>query len=215
MNNLEIYEKARSVPQTAQKTIKGGRLNNMTDISPMWRIKKLTELFGPCGIGWREQIKRTWLEKFDGETVANVEILLFYKYEGEWSDGVPGIGGSKIEAKEKAGIYIDDEAFKKAHTDALSVACRMLGVGADVYWDKDSKYTDAKPAQKAQEKVKDITVETLTEAGIQNPQAMIDWLEKAVGCPVAMFSEADKTRAWLTVNKRAKKNAGQAQESVQ
>lgn len=81
--------------------------------------------------------------------------------------------------------------------------------------DSDATNEGEKPPQKAQEKVKEITVETLTEAGIQNPQAMIDWLEKAVGYPVAMFSEADKTRAWLTVNKRAKKNAGQAQESVQ
>ena len=52
MENLTIYNKARVVPESAQKTIKGGRLNGMTDINPMWRIQMLTELFGPCGIGW-------------------------------------------------------------------------------------------------------------------------------------------------------------------
>ena len=43
MNNLDIYEKVRSVPQNAQKEIKAGRLKGMTDINPMWRIQKLTE----------------------------------------------------------------------------------------------------------------------------------------------------------------------------
>ena len=46
MENLELYEKVRSVPENAQKEIKGGRLKGMTDINPMWRIKKLTEEFG-------------------------------------------------------------------------------------------------------------------------------------------------------------------------
>ena len=91
-----------------------------------------------------------------------------------------------------------------------------LGGLFDLDDNKDSDATNEgeKPQKKAQEKVKDITVETLTEAGIQSPQAMIDWLEKAVGCPVSMFSEADKTRAWMTVNKQVKKNAGEAQETV-
>jgi hypothetical protein len=51
MNNLEIYEKVRAVPQEAQKPISGGRLSGKTDINPMWRIKVLTETFGVCGFG--------------------------------------------------------------------------------------------------------------------------------------------------------------------
>ena len=53
MSNLELYEKFRAVPQEAQKAIGGGRLKGMTDINPMWRLKVLTEQFGPCGIGWK------------------------------------------------------------------------------------------------------------------------------------------------------------------
>ena len=52
MENLDLYQKVRSVPDSAKKTIKGGRTSGMTDINPMWRIKVLTEQFGPCGIGW-------------------------------------------------------------------------------------------------------------------------------------------------------------------
>ena len=52
MENMTIYDACRSVPETAKKAITAGRLKGKTDINPMWRIKRLTEQFGPCGIGW-------------------------------------------------------------------------------------------------------------------------------------------------------------------
>ena len=55
-NNLEIYELLKEVPDKAKKTITGGRLSGMTDIKPMWRIEKLTEVFGVCGFGWKAPI---------------------------------------------------------------------------------------------------------------------------------------------------------------
>ena len=42
MNNMDIYDRARQVPEAAQKRIGGGRLKGMTDINPMWRIQMLT-----------------------------------------------------------------------------------------------------------------------------------------------------------------------------
>ena len=147
MENLEFYNKVRAVPEEAKTDITAGRLKGMTDINPMWRIKTLTEVFGPVGIGWKIQIVRTWLEAGgNGEIVANAEILLFVKYSGldrEWSDGIPGIGGSKLVAQENKGLFTSDECYKMALTDAISVACKLIGFGADVYWDKDAtKYTE-------------------------------------------------------------------------
>lgn len=142
MDNLYIYEKVRSVPENAKKPIKGGRLKGMTDINPMWRIKVLTEMFGICGIGWKPKIVRTWIDEgADGVYITNVEILLYVKVDGEWSEGIPGIGGSCLIAKESGGLYTDDECYKKAYTDAISVACKALGIGADVYWNENTKYT--------------------------------------------------------------------------
>lgn len=141
MNNLEIYEKYRIVPAEAKKEIKGGRMNGKTDINPMWRIKALTEQFGPCGIGWYYKTIRKWLEQCGDEIAAFVDIELFIKVNGEWSMPISGTGGSMFAAKEKAGIYVSDECFKMATTDAISVACKQLGIGADVYWSADkSKY---------------------------------------------------------------------------
>lgn len=146
-NNLIIYNSLKAVPEEAKKRITGGRLNGMTDIKPMWRIEKLTETFGPCGIGWKAPItNKEIIEGANGEKIAIVDIKLYYKYKGEWSEGIDGTGGSSFVANESKGPYTSDECFKMAYTDALSVACKSLGMGADVYWG-DSKY------QKQEQKV--------------------------------------------------------------
>ena len=142
MDNMTIYNACASVPVEACRTIQAGRLKGMTDINPMWRIKTMTEQFGICGIGWRVEITKQWLEPSEnGEVSAFCNINLFIKVDGEWSEAIPGTGGAKYVVQEKSGKYVDDEAFKKAETDAISVACKMLGIGADVYWAEDrTKY---------------------------------------------------------------------------
>lgn len=143
MGNLDIYNKTRKVPDKAKKQIAAGRLRGMTNINPMWRIKTLTEEFGPCGIGWRLEITdKSVITGSDGQKVAVMDINLYIKKDGEWSMAIPGTGGAMLVANEKNGPYTSDEAFKMAYTDALSVCCKLLGVGADVYWesDADNKY---------------------------------------------------------------------------
>ena len=148
-DNLGIYNAVRSVPANAKKTIKAGRLSGKTDINPMWRLKTLTEQFGPCGFGWKYTITDKRLEHgANGEVSAFVDIDLFVNLDGKWSEAIPGTGGSAFVAKEKSGLYTSDECFKMALTDAISVACKALGFGADVYWEADeSKYSNAQSTQ--------------------------------------------------------------------
>ena len=158
--NLSIYERVRCVPKEAKKEIEAGRLKGKHDINPMWRIKALTEVFGPAGFGWYTEIIRTWTEASEsGEMAVFVDINLFVKKDGEWSRPIFGNGGNKLIANEKKYEngqqvyipYLDDDAYKKAYTDAISVAAKALGVGADVYFEKDKgKYaSEAKPAAEA------------------------------------------------------------------
>lgn len=148
--NLELYNKVRVVPDEAQKPIGGGRLKGMTDINPMWRIKTLTEQFGPCGKGWYFEILEERIEEgANGEKVAFTKINLYVKYGEEWSKPVQGTGGSSFIAKEKSGLYTSDECFKMALTDAISVSCKSLGIGADIYYAKDrTKYSVSEPTLK-------------------------------------------------------------------
>lgn len=147
MDNMELWNKVKQPPKEALKTIGGGRLKGMTDISPQWRYEALTKEFGPCGTGWWYEIKRTWNEIYTNEVTANAEISL---YIGE-NKPIPGIGGSKISTTESKGVYVSDEAYKMAVTDAISVAAKVLGFGADIYagkWD-GSKYLNTAPQSAA------------------------------------------------------------------
>lgn len=196
-DNMSLYNAVRTPPPTALKQISGGRLKGMTDINPMWRIKTMTEQFGPCGEGWKYTIDRIWLEHgANGEIAAFALISLYYRIEGEWSEPIPGIGGSGFVNKETGGMYTDDECYKKALTDALSVACKALGVAADVYWQADkTKYTrDTEPdRQKADESL----VAEFYKAGAdkgRDKAIMSQWARQSMGDTPENLTKAQLTR---------------------
>lgn len=142
MDNMKIYQAGRQVPAEACKSFSNGSFSG-TDINPMWRIKTLTELFGPCGIGWYYEIISERAETHHDITMAIVDLNLYIKVDGEWSKPIYGTGGNKLVSMTKSGARASDEGYKMALTDALSVACKALGIGADVYFAADkTKYTE-------------------------------------------------------------------------
>ena len=151
--NLALYNKVRSVPEHALKKIEAGRLKGKTDINPMFRIYCLTREFGQAGFGWYTTVEREWTEVSEsGETAVFIDINLYVKRDGEWSKPIRGTGGNKVVSLEKKWEngeqvitqYLDDEAYKKAYTDAISVAAKALGIGADVYWEADKTKYDVR-----------------------------------------------------------------------
>ena len=151
-DNLIIWNNLKQVPLNCLKTIGAGRLKGMSDVKPQWRLQAMTHQFGPCGVGWKYIVTKKWIEDgSDGQKVAFVDIDMFFKWEGVWSDAIPGTGGSSFIAKEAKGLYTSDEAYKMATTDALSVAMKTIGVASDIYMGafKDGKYSDTTNATKA------------------------------------------------------------------
>lgn len=145
--NLIIYNQLRSVPKTAQKAFNNGKFSG-TDINPMWRIKRMTEIFGCCGVGWyTEIVSREMITATDGTTMATfIAINLYVKIGDEWSKPIYGEGGNTFISKTSKGyMTTSDEAYKMAYTDAFSNATKQLGLGADIWFEKDvTKYTGQK-----------------------------------------------------------------------
>lgn len=194
MRNLELYDMGRSVPEEAKKPINAGRLKGMTDINPMWRIKRLTEIFGPCGIGWWYVIKDKRLQAgAKDEVCAFVDIDLYYKWHDTVSQPVPGTGGSKFVALEKNGLYTSDECFKMALTDAISVSAKAIGIGADVYYAADrDKYTSG---------------ESVEPPKAPMPQDEYEYFCDDCGLPIADFTDPNGkiVKAAQIVNRSKKK----------
>lgn len=151
MDNLTMYRKYASPPADALKEFNNGRFKG-TDINPMWRIKVLTEEYGECGFGWYTEVKRLWTEESSEtrEIAVFCEVALYVKRGEEWSKPITGVGGNTFVASRKNGLQASDEAYKMAYTDALGIACKALGIGADVWWkSNDSKYTRNAEAQES------------------------------------------------------------------
>ena len=143
MANLDFYTKLAHVPDEAKKSIEAGRLKGMTSISPMWRIKVMTETFGPCGVGWKIEYDEPQVIDYElsGEKLVFVKAAVCIKDKDTWSTPIFGFGTSKLVAKERNGMYFDEEAFKKAQTDAFGSAVKYLGVGGEVYFEEDNNDT--------------------------------------------------------------------------
>ena len=143
-DNLHIFRQVKSVPADATKPFKASWGKELTEIDPMWRIEKLTELFGVCGEGWYTDVTRQ--EKVslpNGEVCIFTDLDLYIKDSktGRWSKPVRGTGGNRLVIMTDNGLALDDEAYKKAYTDALGIACKALGFGADIYRGRnDTKY---------------------------------------------------------------------------
>lgn len=162
IDNKKLWLTVADTPDYAKRPIEGGRLNGMTDINPMWRFERLTEIFGPCGIGWKYIIKdQRVIPGAESEQMAFLDIDLYYRLaDGGWSEPVPGIGGSMLIEKERNGYHSNDEAFKMALSDAIGTACKALGFSADIYF--SGKGRTGSKYQKAQEQ--EIKLETKEDA---------------------------------------------------
>ena len=190
MENMKIYNATREVPIEAQKTIGFGGMKGKTDINPMWRIRALTEQFGPCGFGWYTEILEERLEPLpDGRIAAFVKINLFVIVDDKASMPIAGTGGNMYVKKTKNGLEVNDECFKMAYTDAISVACKCLGFGANIYWSSDKTKYDVPDDEPKQEK----------KAPTKKPPAKIteEQVTKAYTIATKNGKDEKMVKAWL------------------
>ena len=123
-----------------------------TAIKPIWNIMRLTEHFGPIGIGWGTYEPNYRIVEASQETMVFCILKCWYVEHGPDKDAsgnfiettaeIWGIGGDRLLMKRQDGIMGDDEAFKKPYTDALTNAFVRLGMSADIHLGlfEDSKY---------------------------------------------------------------------------
>lgn len=135
----------RTDPAHTKGFTRGGGFKG-TAIKPMWSYRRMTEEFGPCGIGWGvNEPTFQVVDGHDGEILVYCTASVWYTQGEVLARTVYGVGGDKVVAKFSSGLKSDDEAFKKAFTDAVTNALKLIGVGADVHMGlfDDNKYVAA------------------------------------------------------------------------
>lgn len=116
-----------------------------TALKPIWIVKRLTEQFGPCGVGWGIGEPVFQVVPCGAETMVYCTVQCWHNNGVAAANPVAtlyGVGGDKVVTERQRGPFCDDEAFKKAFTDAVNNAFKFIGVGADIHMGQfdDSKY---------------------------------------------------------------------------
>ena len=148
--NTKVWDELKRVPPEHLKGFQRSGGFKGTAIKPMWTIHKMTEVFGQCGHGWGINEPKFQVVPAGDEVLVFCTVAI---WTGNADKQVYGVGGDKALVKQSSGLRTDDEAFKKAYTDALTNACKMLGAGADIHmglWD-GNKYTDDEPVPASKE----------------------------------------------------------------
>lgn len=138
-DNLRIWKIAEVTDPRHTKEVSFGR--KMTSIDSYYQIKRATEAFGPWGQGWGYVIEEDVLN-VGPMPMAKVKMIFWYMDEdGERVQCSPIIAMNRLALGEKGA---DEEAFKKATTDALTKSLSYLGFSADVFMGlfDDSKYVN-------------------------------------------------------------------------
>lgn len=152
--NLALWNKlGRTDPSHTKQFSRAGGFKG-TAIKPIYTEEKMTETFGPVGIGWGfTEPQFQLVPGSDGQVVVYCWLSLWYVHAGKRSEGVPGVGGDMVIVKQSSGLRTDDEAFKKAFTDAVGNAMKHLGMSADVHMGlfDDSKYVQTRRQEEAEE----------------------------------------------------------------
>lgn len=116
---------------------------------PYWIVERMTEEFGPCGIGWGFTILSERMERLTDTDILHVAVVrMWYELNGKRGE-FEQIGQTKAVYQSKNGTMVDEDAPKKSVTDALVKCASYLGFAGDIFsgmWD-DSKYVENAAAE--------------------------------------------------------------------
>ncbi len=142
MSNKALWQRVCITDPRAVKPITGKQYKGNSP-KPYWIVERLTEEFGPCGIGWGFSILNERMERLSESDILHVAVVRFwYEYEGKRGE-LEQIGQTKaVYEKSSGGLMVDEDAPKKSVTDALVKCASYIGFAGDIFsgrWD-DSKY---------------------------------------------------------------------------
>jgi hypothetical protein len=142
MNATALWDSVCKTDPAHVKEITGKQYKGNSP-KPYYIVRRLTETFGPCGIGWGLIILNERMERLSETDMLHVAVVrLWYVHDGKRGE-IEQIGQTKAAyAKAAGGMMVDEDAPKKSVTDALVKCASYLGFAGDIFagrWD-DSKY---------------------------------------------------------------------------
>jgi hypothetical protein len=117
-----------------------------TAIDAHWQVMRMTEQFGPVGIGWNWKSEHSYTDKL---VFASVSIAIAKASDNlwDWIGPMTSVGELYPQARLKGAF--DKEASKSVTTDALTKLMSHTGLSADVFMGRfdDNRYVDKLKAE--------------------------------------------------------------------
>lgn len=191
MTNMRIWDALKKTDPAHTKEVGFGR--KFTSIDAQWQLQRMTEQFGPIGEGWGYECAHSIERLSDAMVLAVCDVHIWWLGEhdpklAQTSRPTRSYGPIRATCElygpqrekgvllfEKDGttvkMRLDDDAPKKAMTDALTKGLSHLGLSADVFL---GMYDDNKYVQKLKQEFAAKTNEWVEDAKkdglLKNPE---------------------------------------------
>ena len=184
--NLELWDRLFPTDPSQTKTFRRAGGFSGTSIKPYWSIMRATEEFGPIGQGWGwTEIENKIYSISNEQAVWFSKVLLWYRVGDDTFQVGPQWGATELVARrgEAKTLFMDEEAAKKAVTDAITKCLSYLGLAGDVHMGlfDDSKYV----AERKIEERKAAEAEAAAERKAKLPPPKKPESEEEGGAPPA------------------------------
>lgn len=155
IENMKHWDALKTTDPKYTKLVTFGR--KFTSINSQWQLQRMTEQFGPIGKGWGYTVEHDVQRLHDWYTLAVADVTIWWRDSAD--DKVATYGPVRgtapiLEPARDKGrlvyeadsttvkLHLDDDAGKKAMTDALTKGLSHLGLSADVFLGlfDDNKY---------------------------------------------------------------------------
>lgn len=142
--NLELWNRVQETDPNFTTKVEFGQ--KFTSIDAMYQVRRATQEFGPVGTGWGYDTVMSTVSLGQMGELAVCDLTLWYINQGEKKHYGPIRACNKLCAKSG---HIDEDAWKKALTDALTKALSHLGFSADVFLGMfdDNRYVETMKAK--------------------------------------------------------------------
>jgi hypothetical protein len=131
MSNMDIWNKlTKSDPKYLKKISFGAR--SFTAIDPQYQVMKMTEQFGPVGVGWGWHSTTEVVNTSNGDSAVLAHVTVWHTSPSNSFGAFTGCRKFFDAAKGR----LAEDAPKMAVTDGLTKALSHVGCDADVFLGK-------------------------------------------------------------------------------
>lgn len=137
-NNTALWNSVCKTDPAFTKQFKRAGGFSGTAISPMYMVRRATEIFGPIGIGWGfKELEHNFIEG-----VWSSRVQVWYLLDGKRGEVEQWGATTMLNTLKDGRGFVDEEAAKKSVTDAVTKCLSYMGFSADVHMGMydDNKY---------------------------------------------------------------------------